>query len=130
MPIMPYNEIDNEYIYNLITTDFMFKLESGDFLEVQKCFIKDSPLNEVCALPIPALYSNSYMKAGIKVDYEFDISELDKLEFFLSERYHKSIIIPKLNGSKNKVSKIVKNKELNWFIWERFEKKFHEKTLI
>lgn len=129
-PIIPYNEIDNDFLYNFITDDLIYELENSMFMEVERRFITANPKITECLLPIPCLFSNGYMKSGFKVEYEFDISEINKLEMFLSERYNKIVSFPKMNESIKKESNIVKNDKLREFIWNKFEKKYHKKSLI
>ena len=132
-PKIGLNELDNEYIYKLIDNEFVFLIENQKYIELLRYFIDDfSQINEEDPELgfLFTLIPSSYMKCGYKIDYEFDISELHLLEKFLNDRYGSNVVIPKLNTTENMVNGLIKNAELSDFIWDKFEKKYHEKKLI
>lgn len=129
-PKIDLNKIDNEYIYKLIDDEFVFLVENGEFVKVLKYFSDDGNFKKKDLEFLFTFIPSSFMKCGYDIDYEFDISELHLLENFLNDRYGSNLEIKKLNVSEPNSNGIVKNTELSDFIWDKFEKKYHNKSLI
>lgn len=131
-PKIGLNEIDNEYIYRLIDDNFVSSIENNRYGQVLKYFVDDFSQikNDTRLSFLYAFVPSSHMKCGYKIEHEFDITELHLLENFLNDRYGSNLEIKKLNVSEPNSNGIVKNTELSDFIWDKFEKKYHNRSLI
>jgi hypothetical protein len=134
-PIIPYEEIDNDFIYQTFTKKFGNDLYSEQgFYKQFNYIVKDFVLAEAEAEKISRtglLWSQNYWLSGEKTcDFEFDINELDKFADFIENRYGEKIIIEHRNKSKKKTNKIIVNDDLKNHIWEVFESPFHKASKI
>jgi hypothetical protein len=133
-PIIPYEEIDNDFIYRTFTKKFGNTLYSeGGQYNIFYHLIKDFELTESFKLGTRTglLWSQNYWLSGEKqCDYEFDINELDKFADFIEKRYGEKLIIEHQNKSKKKTNKIIVNDDLKNHIWEIFESPFNKSSKI
>jgi hypothetical protein len=133
IPIIPYEEIDNDFIYKTFTKKFGNDLYSEQgFYKQFNYIIKDYILTEdLKEVRTGLLWSQNYWLSGEKkCDFEFDINELDNFTDFIEKRYGKKLIIDHRNKSKNKTNKIIVNDDLKNHIWEVFESPFHKVSKI
>jgi hypothetical protein len=133
IPIIPYEEIDNDFIYKTFTQKFGNDLYSeAGFYKQFNYIIKDYiPPSDLVEVRTGLLWSQNYWLSGEKkCDFEFDINELDKFTDFIENRYGEKIIIEHQNQSKKKTNKIIVNDDLKNHIWEVFESPFHKASKI
>lgn len=131
IPIREWKDIDNEFIYNTFTDDFVNLLYSEKKTAMNDAYSKlitNNKVNEENRLS--ALFSQNYWKEDNKCDYEFDINDMDKFVDFIYEKYGEKIIVQKLNQTPRTKSKIIVNDELKSFVWEKFEKRFNKKNYL
>jgi hypothetical protein len=133
-PIIPYKEIDNNFIYRTFTKKFGNELYSeGGQYKIFYYLIKDFVLTESFKLGTKTglLWSQKYWLSGEKkCDFEFDIYELDKFADFIKKKYGEKLIIEHQNKSKKKTNKIIINDDLKNHIWEVFESPFYKSSKI
>jgi hypothetical protein len=131
-PKYNYEEVDNDFIYNIFSNSFINKLEfensDDDIISLFLLFINES-LDEfkdknIRYTGIRLLSSQNIWTSNEKCTYEFDINELYKFENFISNRYNIDFKIEHINRSKKLKNKIVINDELKNFIWNKFEKPY------
>jgi hypothetical protein len=75
-------------------------------------------------------YSQSYWLNCKKCTYEFDITEIEKFEKFISDRYLIDFKIPTLNTTIKYPNKIIPNEELKNWVFENFEKRYTNNVKI
>ena len=143
-PIIKWKDVDNEFIYKKFNTDFADSLYSrniDDWDRITLSLIKETKLidktynNNNILLPsidgvIGILNSQNFYKENSKIDYEFDISEIDKFSDFIYDKFGERLNIEKLNSSSNVTSKIVVNDELRQWVWDKFEKRFEKRNQL
>ena len=133
-PVIPYEEIDNDFIYQTFTKKFGNELYSeGGQYKIFYYLIKDFVLTESFKLGTRTglLWSQNYWLSGEKkCDFEFDINELDKFADFIEKKYGEKLIIEHQNKSKKKTNKIIINDDLKNHIWEVFESPFYKTSKI
>lgn len=132
-PIIPYEEIDNNFIYRIFTKKFANELYSEQgFYKQFNYIIKDYALTEnLKEARTGLLWSQNYWLSGEKkCDFEFDINELDKFADFIENRYGEKLSIEHKNKSKKKTNKIIVNDDLKNHIWDVFESPFHKVSKI
>lgn len=131
IPIIEWKDIDNQFVYNTFTNDFvnlLYSEEKNSLNEAYSKLIKNKQVNEENRLS--ALFSQNYWKEDNKCDYEFDIRDIDKFIYFIEEKFGDRLIINKLNENSKTKSKLIINDELKSFVWERFEKRFNKKNYL
>ena len=131
IPIIEWKDIDNQFVYNTFTNDFvnlLYSEEKNSLNEAYSKLIKNKQVNEENRLS--ALFSQNYWKEDNKCDYEFDIRDMDKFISFIEEKFGDRLIINKLNENPKTKSKLIINDELKSFVWERFEKRFNKKNYL
>jgi hypothetical protein len=133
VPIIEYEEIDNEFIYQVFNKEFgniLYK-EGGQY-NIFKYLIKDFNLTEKFkeGTRTGLLWSQDYWLCGEKCDFEFDINNLDKFITFIEEKYGEKLTIERRNESKKKKNKIIVNDDLKNHIWEVFESPFNKVSKI
>ena len=133
-PICKWEDVDNEFLYKTIDTDFLNNLHLLDTDEVgfKNCFFKlvkekQDTLKKIPDI-LPPLISQKCFKSNRKCTYQFDIKEMDKFVNFIEDRFGERLIIEKENQSTKRPNKIVVNDELKSFIWENFEKRFEKRN--
>lgn len=154
------HHIDNDWIYNTINDDVIksiinFDRELYNSLNIQiqvtksienvdryitnalktftkKKSLKKNKLIKDVFINFKMLDSQEIYKSGYTPKYIFDISELDKLENFLYERYGKKLEIKKINElDKNKIrTNIVNDTKLRNWVWNKFEKHHFQKKIF
>jgi hypothetical protein len=130
-PIIPFQEIDNEFIYKHFGKEFSDKLYSDDYDECVKIYKGlFKKINVQLDGTLSIFLSQNYWKENENCTYEFDIKEIDKFVEFFEKRYGEKLIIEKYNQNKKNQSKIVKNNELKEFIWKNYEERFVKKNNI
>ena len=132
--ICKWENLDNNFLYKIIDTDFLNNLHSFDYElnGLKNCFLKlvkgkYEPSNNLTNTMV-SLVSLKYFKSNKKCTYEFDIKEIDKFVDFIENRFGERLIIKNTNQSTKRPNKIVKDYELKSFIWENFEKRFEKRN--
>jgi hypothetical protein len=138
-PVIPWEEIDNDWIYQNITSEYVNAIytinrnvEKDDDIELWKVkekwnnyFVMPEFIDQRRNRFFPTvLLSEKYWKENIKCTYEFDIKEIDKFESFISKRYNVDFKLLKLNSYEKLPNKIVKDEKLKNWVWNNFEKPF------
>ncbi len=125
--IRKWEEIDNEFLYKTIDTNFVNNLHllDTDGIGFKNCFFKlvkekHDTLKKIPDI-LPTLISQKSFKSNRKCTYEFDIKEIDKFVNFIEDRFGEKIIVEKTNQSTKRLNKIIINDELKSFIWKNFE---------
>lgn len=133
-PIIPYEEIDNNFIYQTFTKKFGNELYSdGGQWKIFQYLIKDFILTEEFKMGTRTglLWSQNYWLNGEKkCNFEFDINDLDEFVNFIEKKYGERLIIEHKNKSKKKPNKIIVNDDLKNHIWDVFESPFHKTSKI
>jgi hypothetical protein len=126
-PIVKFEDIDNEFIYNFFTIDicnnlmldnadktdyFLSKLATTESIVVERPYMNFEPFS--------ILQSQNKWKTN-GCTYEFDFDKLGEFEKFIEDRYNITFKLPHLNTISKKKSKIIVNDELKSFVWEMFE---------
>jgi hypothetical protein len=129
-PIINYEEIDNDFIYNTFNTTFG-NILYNDNIGLVKCTsmlvkqsMEDILNNNIRRSTSHIFASQNIWLNGEKCTYEFDIKELDKFKTFYENRYDVKIDIPHENASPKKINKIILDDDLKNHLWEVFEKPF------
>ena len=127
-PIVPWKEIDNNTIYEIFNKDYIDKIYNSnpdDIIDLDRHFLKDKEQkdNEYFGLHL-IFCSQMYWVNNKKCTYEFDITEMDKFEKFISDRYSIDFKIPTLNKTIKTPNKIVPNEKLKKWVFDNFEKRF------
>lgn len=139
-PIIKWKDIDNEFIYKTFNTDFLNHLygrNRDDWDNLMLRLIKETKLIDRVyddnGMEIPRidgvigiLNPQNFYKENSKIDYEFDISEIDKFSDFIYNKFGEKLHIEKLNASSKTASKLVINDELKQWVWDKFEKPFQK----
>ena len=124
-PKYKFTEIDNDFIYKTYTDEYLNNLIKNDensLMNLMRPFILESNIKfDIRFSGVGLIKSQNYWKNNEKSTYEFDITEINKMEKFISERYDIEFKIPYLNKSINRESKIIIDNELKNFIWNKFE---------
>jgi len=129
-----WEEMDNDFIYNIFNTDFLNHLHYTTENGYKKCFSMLLKNNEEDLLNVPynitstigTLISEKYYKSNQKCTYEFDIKEIDKFVNFIENRFGEKLQIENVNVSTKRLNKIIINDELKNFIWNNFEKRYEK----
>jgi len=139
-PICKWEDVNNEFIYNIFDDNFINNLHFETIEGNKKCFLsflknKEENISEapnyleligiVCTL-----ISENNWKSNRKCTYEFDIKELDKFIDFIEDRFGERLVITNKNKSSKRLNKIIINDELKSFVWEKFEKKFEKRNQL
>jgi hypothetical protein len=142
IPVINWEDIDNNFLYNTFDKTFTNNLHFYDTME--RCnfvIVKDYK-----GVPTHApnfdkisnlMLSQQFWKNNEKCKYEFSINELYKVEEFFYKKYKEDINIPQINPNYkynnddiHKKNKIIINDELrNWY-WESFEKRFEKNSKL
>jgi hypothetical protein len=132
-PIINYEDIDNDFIYNTFNTTFgnilyndntgLIKCTSMLVKQSMEDVLNNNTRYETQRLSHIFASQNKYLD-GEKCTYEFDIKELDKFKTFYENRYDVKIDIPHENASPKKINKIILDDDLKNHLWEVFEKPF------
>ena len=131
-PIRKWEDIDNEFLYKIIDTNFVNNLHLINGDGYKSCFFKlvkenYDPLKEIPHI-MTSLISQKFYQSNKKCTYEFDIKEIDKFVDFIENRFGERLIIKNTNQSTKRANKIIINDELKSFIWENFEKRFEKRN--
>jgi hypothetical protein len=143
-PIIKWEDIDNDFIYKTFNANFLNSLYSRDIDEWDNnmlSLIKENVLIDKIydynEMPLPngdgilgVLNSQNFYKENSKIDYEFDISEIDKFSDFIYDKFGERIYIEKLNSSSNVKSKIIIDDKLKQWVWDNFEKRFEKRNQL
>lgn len=130
-PIIQWEDINNQFIYDTFDINFSKKLyHTTDWDDNLKKLINnplqletDSKSPYITSL-LSTMVSQNYWKENQPCTYEFDIKELHKFEEFIQKRYGVSFNIPHLNSTPKVKNKIEINDELKNHLWSVFEKPF------
>lgn len=137
-PIIPINEVDNNFLYNIMDESFLYKLYYDTslnnilFFDLYQTLIKEK-LNinntpHYIYKNFSTLHCQNFYKNGEKCTYEFDIKELDKFENFIKNKYNIKISIPILNKNPNpNKTKLIKNDKFKNWIYNKFESQWDNK---
>jgi hypothetical protein len=137
-PICKWEDVNNEFIYNLFDIEFLNKLHLVNNEDNMKCFLKLIKYDEEFLPNVPidvsnimvTLISEKFYKSNQKCTYEFDIKEIDKFINFIEKKFGEKLIIENTNISTKRPNKIIINDELKQFIWESFEKRFEKNNKL
>ena len=150
-PIIKWEEIDNNFIYEMFTKDYIdnihntFGILEDNTLNEDSYFDKESIINlnyyfskksNIKSNKFKAahflFYSQIFWKNNKKCTYEFDIKEIYKFEEFISNRYSIDFKVSNwhYNKSKNIPNKIVVDNTLEEWIFNNFEKRFEKRNHI
>ena len=125
-PIVEWEHIDNQFIYDTFDTEFANKLYSGIDkyeIELHDRLLKDFVRDDLYSI-IGIFKSQNYYKINNKCTYEFDIKDLNSLEKFIKKEFNVDIKIDKTNEGMTTKSKIVVDDNLKQWVWDKFEKPF------
>lgn len=143
-PIIQWEDIDNDFIYNTFDTDFANAIYKKDTTNWDIAFlriIKEKSIKEkvydsngnimpnVIGL-LSVLLSQQFYKENKPADYEFDISELDKFSNFIYDKFGERLNIERLNERKNIPNKIIIDDKLKQWVWDKFEKPFEKRNTL
>jgi hypothetical protein len=141
--IIPWENIDNDFIYKTFDIDFTSSLYVENVKNWDKIFlklIKESSLKfkkhdsigPTKGAPgiLSALLPQNHFKENTEADYEFHISELDKFSDFIYERFGEKLDIKKLNERKQIPNKIIIDDKLKQWVWDKFEKRFEKRNQL
>lgn len=142
-PIIQWEDINNEWIYNTFDTRFANELYSDDIENGgwEKLFLKfvkeseilisnDTAFSKNVTRFICVFASQNHWKLNKQCDYEFDISEMDKFSDFIYEKFGERLDIQRLNKSKKRQNKIIVDDSLKKWIWDKFEKPFEKRNAL
>jgi hypothetical protein len=127
-----WEDIDNDFIYKTFSPKYIDLLHNPipnhlNLLNNKLTIIKNLNLNFT---PHMLLLSQMYWTGNEVCTYEFDISEMDKFEKFISNRYNFDFKVGKLNESQIIKNNIVKDDELKNWVFNNFEKRFISKNKL
>lgn len=144
-----WKDIDNDFIYENFTKEYIDSIYSivsteNDLVEYEDIikmrelkksiiyrFAKNIPKNvEKLNIPTMLLLSQSYWVDNQKCTYEFDISEIDKFEEFMCNRYKIDFKVKKINESKSIKNNIIKDDKLKQWVFDNFEKRFEKRNQL
>lgn len=128
-PIIPYSEIDNKFIYDLIQK-LNYVLSSHPNAEALEYFVKE-PIKQIYGRDtisaINLLYPQEWWTDYCVCDYEFNVEEIWKFENFLFNLYGKKIKIGNFNKSKKLKNKVVYDNQLKKALYELLHKNYIKK---
>jgi hypothetical protein len=142
-----WEEVDNDFIYQYFSKEYIDSIHTfnpadlnlsnyKDTIEIKEILklnlfnFKDSSTEinfedlDVQFSPYMLLLSQMYWVSNNKCTYEFDITEIDKFEKFISTRYDIEFKIEKLNQSVPMKNNIIKDDKLKKWVFDNFEKRF------
>ena len=129
-------DVDNNFIYDFFSKEYIDLIYSFDFNGLDLLSHQEKiRFNEVTKLdlteelniqltPYAPLLSQMHWVDNQKCTYEFDISEIDKFEKFISDRYNTNFKVKKLNESPSIKNNIIKDDKLKKWVFDNFEKRF------
>lgn len=138
-PKVKYEDLTNEYIYNVFTDTFLNDLFIiNEDIEIMKKLYNSLVIDDLDLIDNKNFYSvlrilcpQNLWTNNEKCTYEFDIKEIDKFEKFISNRYNINFKVSHINKSKKIKNNIIINDELKKFVWDKFESRYiKNKTLI
>jgi hypothetical protein len=134
-PIIPINNIDNNFIYNFFSLKTINKIYDTTYnrnklwFEIYSSLIREkldfdntpySVYESICTL-----LSQNFWTNAKKCTYEFDICNLNEYILFMKNKFGVDVDIKKLNANSNKnKTNIINNKEFKNWLYNNFEKKF------
>lgn len=120
-PIIPFDEIDNDFVYKVIPHLQKAFLTSNGMLNGMQFFLKEDvkkiPINE-SYLALNLLYPQQWWLGNKKCDYEFDVKEIWKFEKFILDSYNTKIELGNFNKSIGLKNKVVYDDSLKNALWE------------
>jgi hypothetical protein len=144
-----WEDINNDFIYNNFTNDYVDSIYSigemktdltkyDDIIKMREFnksiiykFTKNIPKNiDHTFNPLILLQSQSYWVDNQKCTYEFDITEIDKFEKFISERYDIDFKVDRINKSHPIKNNIIKDDKLKKWVFDNFEKRFISRNTL
>jgi hypothetical protein len=149
--IIKWEDINNDFIYETFTPEFIDQIHSlpssmnpsdllsfseiNKYKEVLKLItsklVKPKPKDSNPSFnPYFLLKSQSHWVDNNKCTYEFNISEIDKFENFISNRYNVKFKVCKLNQNKSRKNQIIKDEKLKQWVWDNFEKRFEKRNSL
>jgi hypothetical protein len=132
LPIIQWEEIDNNFIYNTFDTNFGNVIyNSNNWKDIFSPIVKNFDETKSDAISVLCtLQSQNHWKENQPCTYEFDIKEIHKFEEFIQKRYGVSFKIPHLNSTPKIKNKIEINDELKNHLWNIFEKPFEKRNSL
>jgi hypothetical protein len=136
-PIIQWEDIDNQFIYDTFDINFSKNLyHTTDWEDNLKKLINnplqledDNNSHYINSL-LSTMFSQNHWKENQPCTYEFDIKEIHKFEEFIQKRYGVSFKIPHLNSTPKIKNKIEINDELKNHLWNIFEKPFEKRNSL
>jgi hypothetical protein len=142
--IIPWENIDNDFIYNTFDTNFANALFIENVKNWKIAFlrlIKETSVRDIKydykGIIVPDIPSNlgallpqNHFLENTPADYEFDITEIDKFSDFIYERFGERLNIKKLNESKKIPNKIIIDNKLKQWVWDKFENRFEKSNQL
>jgi len=133
-PIIDFENIDNNFIYNTFDDKFIYNLYHGNIIDwetnCKKLMVKNNIKFNNSIKPdfgfISVLCSPNYFKENVECTYEFDLNNINEFKNFLENRFNCKLNIPHIHISQLKNNKIIINDELKNFIWDNFEKPYEK----
>jgi hypothetical protein len=134
-----WEDVDNNFIYETFTDEFIHKLYEDDEIENLKyCFNQIIDTTEMKNINIrryedayqvvSILKSQQYFKNNRPCTYEFNLDELDKFVLLVEQKFGEKLKINKLNSFPKIKNKIFVDDNLKKFIWDKFEKRFEKRN--
>jgi len=135
-PIIDFEDIDNDFIYNVFDIEFVTDLYSFDDERQMVCYsklIKESfdivKEKSIKYKGVVMLLSQNYWTDNEKCTYEFELKEIDKFEKFIEDRYNIEFKLKKLNSDTKLKSNIVGDDKLKKYLWGLFESQYVKKSI-
>ena len=143
-PIIPFNEIDNNFIYKYFTDDLINKIYTYDPLyigngngdidieyvnmkkELNTLFSSEKNKKILVFLPL-LLLSQLFWTCGAKCTHEFDFKKIHLFEEFISNRYNVKFKLPHLNSKTDTHTNIIIDDKFENWVETKFEKRFEKK---
>jgi hypothetical protein len=134
--IKKWEDVDNDFIYQTFTDDYVNEIyiSGKNFPTIRnhngKSVIDYSKVTSIEKIVPNGIFienilrSQLYVKDNKKCTYEFDISEIDKFEKFIENRYNIDFKLDILNKTSFQNNLIIKDQKLKNWVWEKFEKRF------
>ena len=148
-----WEEVDNEFIYSNFSKEYIESIHAFSVMDLDVIGYKDTirvkeilkentfkfkNINskvqtadfDIRFTPFIMLLSQMSWVDNTKCTYEFDISEIDKFEKFISNRYAIDFKLEKLNESMPVKNNIVKDDKLKQWVFDNFEKRFEKRNQL
>lgn len=137
-PIVQYEEIDNDFIYDIFNKKFAETLNFKEhgIITCTNILIKENVLDfksDINKGLAHLFLSQNYYTSNQNCTYEFDIKKLYELENFIESKFNTKIEITKNNVTDKTIkNKIIIDDKLKNHIWQLFEEPYinNKKNII